>query len=111
MTPYASLGHYYYFSNYKRALEFATIDKTQAFNDKSSLNLTRCDTNIYTMGGVVLFAIFLGRTKVLLNREIDDKDMSKYSREMSKKNIFVDKTMRNKICFLDSKRSKELNIF
>ena len=94
MTPYASLGHYYYFSNYKRALEFATIDKTQSFNDKSSLNLTRGDTNIYTMGGVVLFAIFLGRTKVLLNREIDDKDMSKYSREMSKKNIFVDKTMR-----------------
>lgn len=24
---------------------------------------------------------------------------------------FVDKTMRNKICFLDSKKSKELNIF
>lgn len=94
MTPYASLGPYYYFSNYKRALEFATIDKTQAFNDKSSLNLTRGDTNIYTKGGIVLFAIFLGRTKVLLNREIDDKDTSKYSRELSKKNIFVDKTLR-----------------
>ena len=94
MTPYASLGPYYYFSNYKRAIEFAIIDKTQSFNDKSSLKLKRGKTNIYTKGGVVMFAVFLGRTKVLLNREIDEKDMSKYSQELSKKNTFVDKTMR-----------------
>ena len=106
MTPYASLGPYYYFSEYSRALRFAVGDWSKGEIGKSrSMSLTRDDTSIFTKGGIVKFALFLGRSKVLLNRDIDPDDDAEFTSDFAKRSDFVNATM--KIRDNDGKWTKE----
>lgn len=95
MTPYASLGPYYYFSEYNRALRFAVGQKSmgQDFKD-TRLQFTRENTGIFTKGGIVKFALFLGRSKVLLNRDSDPDDNSEFTLDSAKRNAFVNATIK-----------------
>jgi len=95
MTPYASLGPYYYFSGFDRAMRFAVGDWSKGEVGKSrSLALTRDDTGIFTKGGIVKFALFLGRSKVLLNRPSDPDDDSEFTTDYAKRSEFVRATMK-----------------
>ena len=95
MSPYASLGPYYYFGTFESALRYAVIDPSKGEIGKSkSLVLTHEDTDIFTKGGIVKFILFLGRTKVLLNRSSDVDDDSEFTLGLAENNKFVDATLK-----------------
>ena len=106
MAPYASFGPYYYYSDYERALRFSVLDWTKRkIGSSKSLIITRDDTNIFTKGGVVKFVLFLGRSKVFLNRKSDPEDDSEYTIDKANRSVFIENTM--KIRDNDGKWTKE----
>ena len=79
-SPQASLGPFYYFGTYERAMRYAiwTIDYKPKSID--GVSLTIGEDGKYTRGGIVRFAVFLGKETVFLGRpkdEDDDSDASK----------------------------------
>lgn len=93
-SPYSSLGPYFYFGNYDRALRYAAI----TFNGKPleimGEKITIKDTPVYTKGGMVKFAIFLGKSKVMFNLPDDQKDDSDLSLELAEKRLFIKDSLR-----------------
>ena len=69
----ASMGPYYYFADYKRAGRYAMwateFSKTQP-------DIVVDESNRFDRGGIVRFALFLGKSKFFLNRPDDPPDLS-----------------------------------
>ena len=79
--PQASLGPYYYFGAYSRAIRYAlwTTDYKPKLIDGEKLTVD--DTGRYTRGGIVRFALFMGKEDVKLGRDSDKKDDTNASRK------------------------------
>jgi len=84
----ASMGPFYYFAGYKRAGRYALW--TNQFNKDNPEIKTVDDNGLYDRGGIVRFAIFLGKTKMFLNRENDPDDQSEKNRD----NEYITKTIK-----------------
>ena len=48
----------------------------------------------YDKGGLVRFALFMGKTNVMMARESDTEDQSKVSQELADNNTFIEETMK-----------------
>ena len=84
--PTSALGPYYYFSNYGPAIRYAVWnDKGKPMKIDGKL-ITKDDEGRYKRGGLVRFALFLGKTTMLLNRPTDKPDSSEKSRQEAKDN-------------------------
>ena len=80
-SVYAPLGPFYYFGTYENAIRGAgwTMDyKPLEIDDET---LTDNNMGRFTKGGIVRFAVFLGRMKALLNHPYDEEDDSDFTRE------------------------------
>jgi len=73
--PRASLGPYYYFGNYGRAMRYALWTSTSKPMQIEDKYITRNDEGLYTRGGIVRFAVFTGKHTMLLGREDDPEDI------------------------------------
>lgn len=92
--PTASLGPYYYFGSYKRAIRYAFWTPTlrpMEINDKL---ITIDDKGLYDRGGLVKFALFLGKTNMLLNRDTDLEDDSQISLQQAENSDFIKQTLK-----------------
>lgn len=95
-SPFASMGPYFYFSSFKRAMRYAvmTIDgKPKEINGKS---ITVGESPIFKKGGVVKFILFLGKEKVFLNRDSDPDDTSEISKSVAENSDIVKATIKNR---------------
>lgn len=95
-SPYSSFGPFYYFSDYTHAMRnaFWTLGfKPKEVNanksETSNKYITVDDKGRYEKGGIVKFALFAGKTKMLMGRENDVKDDSSISIDLAEKNDFV----------------------
>jgi len=85
-SPLASVGSYYYFAGYGRAMRYAvktSFQKPMRINGKL---ITIDETGTYTRGGIVRFALFLGKSTCLLSRKNDKDDTSTISKKLKDKN-------------------------
>lgn len=85
---YASLGPYYYFSTFVRAMRYACYDiflKKSITSDGQVLTVN--DTGKYNEGGVVRFAVFQGKTKVFMDG--DPPDTSAISLDTDKLSVWA----------------------
>lgn len=89
---YSSLGPYFKFFDYARALRFGVV----TINGKSKYidgeNITRDETPVFTRGGLIKYVLFLGNTKVMLNLPSDPDDDSLESIRLAKKRSFFKDT-------------------
>ena len=72
-----SLGPYYYFGSYARAMRFAFWSENHEPYKIADEWLTVGEDGLYRKGGLVRMALFLGNLTVLLNRSTDKEDKSK----------------------------------
>jgi hypothetical protein len=93
-SPYSSLGPYFYFGNYDRALRYAAITTNGKPLEIMGEKITIKDSPVYTKGGMVKFAIFLGKSKVMFNLPDDPKDESDLSLELAEKRLFIKDSLR-----------------
>jgi hypothetical protein len=86
---YSSFGPFYYFSDYTHAMRNAFW--TQSFKPKQigEKYITVDDEGRYEKGGIVRFALFTGRTKMLIGRESDKPDTSTISQDLALTNEFI----------------------
>lgn len=92
--PYSSLGPYYNFANFKRSLRYACVTLDGKPKKVFDELITRGDTPVFTKGGMVKFILFLGRTKVMLNKETDKKDDTDESLSLAAKRPFFKQLLR-----------------
>lgn len=91
---YASLGPYYYFGSYKRSLRYAAVTMNGKPLVINGIEITVGDTPVYTQGGMVKYALFMGNTKVLLNLKTDPEDDSYESKVLASKRNFIKDTLK-----------------
>jgi len=60
----------------------------------NGIEITIGDTPVYTKGGIVKYALFLGNTKVLLNLKTDPEDDSYESKLLASKRNFIKDTLK-----------------
>lgn len=72
----ASLGPYYYFSTYGNAMRHAIWNSSSTTDKNDILD----NTGRHTAGGIVRYALFLGRHNMFLGRNTDLDDTSKNSK-------------------------------
>ena len=105
--PSSSFGPFYYFSDYTHAMRNAfwtlgfkpkEVNASKTGTSKTGTSktdtsktsyITVDDKGRYEKGGIVKFALFAGRTKMLIGLKSDDKDDSSISIELAEKNDFV----------------------
>jgi hypothetical protein len=80
----AIVGPYYYFTTYEKAFENGGWSKNLQREFRGGRQITEDGTGKYDSGGIVRFAVFLGRCKVLLNYPEDEVDESPYKLETLK---------------------------
>ncbi len=78
--PAASVGPYYYFGAYPRAIRYAVWTTDYQPKTIDDEKLTIGDTGRYTRGGIVRFALFMGRESMMLGRDVDRDDDTDASR-------------------------------
>ena len=88
-SPYASFGPFYYFSNYTHAIRNAFWSNKAKPVKIGEEYITVDDKGRYDKGGIVRFALFSGKTKMLLGRPTDLPDDSHISEELAEKSPFV----------------------
>ena len=93
-SPVASMGPYYYFGTYKRAGRYAlwTVARSGVRHpiEVEGELITADDNGRFTKGGLVRFALFMGKTKVFLNRASDLNDPSTITQnELEVRNQYV----------------------
>lgn len=93
-SPFCSLGPFFYFGNYDRALRYAAITTDGKPKTVMGEKLTIKDTPVFKKGGVVKFVLFMGKTKVMLNLPLDPKDDSLNSLELANKRPFIESTLK-----------------
>jgi len=86
---FASFGPYYYFSNFQYAMRYAVWSVNYKPQKIGTETITVDDKGRYIKGGLVRFALFTGRTKMLLGREFDKPDESIISKELAEKSEFI----------------------
>lgn len=82
--PQSAFGPYYYFNSYPRAMRYAiwTTNYKPKYIDGE---LITDQKGKYTKGGIVRFAIFMGKHNMLLNRDSDPDDDSRFTKILIKK--------------------------
>ena len=88
-SPYASFGPFYYFSNYTHAMRNAFWHNQAKPVKVGEEYITVDDKGRYKKGGLVRFALFPGKTQMLLGRSTDKADDSQISQELAAKSPFV----------------------
>lgn len=73
--PLASLGPYYYFSAYGRAMRYAIWSASKKPMEVGGRHITVDDEGRFERGGLVRFALFCGNKTVKLGREHDPADI------------------------------------
>lgn len=91
--PYASLGPYFYFGDFDRSLRFAAITLNGKSKEVMGEKLTIGDSPVFTKGGMVKYALFMGNSKVMLNLKHDIKDDSYESLILASKRKFIKDTL------------------
>jgi hypothetical protein len=92
--PTASLGPYYYFGYYERAMRDAIWSSSGKPMEVDGELITIDKDGRYDKGGLVRFALFMGKTNVMMARESDTEDQSKVSQELADNNTFIEETMK-----------------
>jgi len=92
--PTASLGPYYYFGSYERAMHHAIRSPSREPVEVDGKLITLDEEGRYDKGGIVRFALFMGKTKVMMARDTDDADQSEISIELAESDSFVKETMK-----------------
>ena len=92
--PYSSLGPYYSFADFARSLRYACITLDGKPKEVFGELITRDNTPVFTKGGMVKFVIFLGKTKVMLNKEADPKDDTDESLKLAQERQFFSQLLR-----------------
>ena len=87
--PTEPYGPYYYFGNYEAAMRYAIWTKTLQPMEVDGELVTNDARGRYLRGGLVRFALFLGKTKVMLGRSFDGTDSSNMSKTLEKHNPLV----------------------
>jgi hypothetical protein len=95
-TPFSSMGPYFYFSTFKRAMRYGVLTYDGKPKEVSGVKITLDDTPIYEKGGIVKFVLFLGNEKVFLNRDNDPDDESDISKSIAEKSAIVKSTIKNR---------------
>lgn len=95
-TPTASMGPYFYFSNFNRAMRYAVMTINSQPMEVNGEKITIDDTPIYKKGGIVKFILFLGKEKVFLNRDNDPDDTSEISKNIAENSDIVKATIKNR---------------
>ena len=92
-SVFSSLGPYYYFGNYEKALRYAVWSKSHepVYIDDEKIT---DDNGRYTKGGIVRFAIFPGKMKVYSKISTHQEDKSKITQEKMETDEFVKLTAR-----------------
>lgn len=92
-SVYSSLGPYYYFGNYEKALRYAVWNsqKTPMYVDDEKIT---DEEGRYTKGGMVRFAIFPGKMKVYSKLKTHTEDKSKITQEKMETDEFIRLTSR-----------------
>jgi hypothetical protein len=86
---YSSFGPYYYFSTYTHAMRNAIWNPSYKPMKVLDEYITIGERGRYTKGGIVKFALFVGKTKMLMGRSFDKPDESHISQELALKNDFI----------------------
>ena len=92
-SVFSSLGPYYYFGNYEKALKYAVKTKNNKALYIDDDKITD-DEGRYTKGGIVRFAIFPGKMKVYSKINTHEEDNSKITQELMQTDEFVRLTSR-----------------
>jgi len=95
-TPFSSMGPYFYFSTFKRAMRYGVLTYDGKPKEVNGVKITLKDTPIYEKGGIVKFVLFLGNEKVFLNRDNDPDDESEISKSVAEKSSIVKATIKNR---------------
>lgn len=91
-SPYAPMGPYYYFSTFKSACRFAAYSFSLGHEETNEGDiLTTNKHGKHTKGGLVRFAIFVGKMKVFMLTDKDDT--SEISIEKAKQFPLIKKTL------------------
>ena len=92
--PYSSLGPFFYFGNFDRSLRYAAITINGEPLEIIGKRITIENTPVFTKGGVVKYAVFMGNSKVLLNLPDDEKDDSYESTKLASERKFIKDTLK-----------------
>jgi hypothetical protein len=92
--PTSSLGPYYYFGSYERAMRYAIWSSSRKPMKIDGKLITIDEKGRYDRGGLVRFALFMGKTKVMMARDSDIDDQSEISQELVSDNSFIKETMK-----------------
>jgi len=95
-SPFAAMGPYFYFSNFKRAMRYGVITVDGKPKEVNGVKITIGDSPVYEKGGIVKFIIFVGAEKVFLNRDNDADDTSEISKDVASKSDIVNATIKNR---------------
>ena len=82
--PLTAFGPYYYFGAYKQALRYSLWSRDRKPYTIDGKSLTDNANGRWKRGGLVRFAIFLGKTNMLLGRKTDKMDSSEISQQLMK---------------------------
>ena len=93
-SVFSSLGPYYYFGTYEKALRYAVWTQSHTPMTVDGETITVNESGKYKKGGIVRFAIFPGNTKVFLNRPNDPEDSSVITQEKKANDKWVSQTVR-----------------
>lgn len=74
--PYSSVGPYFYFGNFGRSLRYASLTVNMKPLEIMGKKITIENTPVFTKGGVVKYALFMGNSKVMMNLPTDEADDS-----------------------------------
>ena len=96
--PHTAFGPYYYFSAYPRAIRYAIWTTDFKPKDIDGELITEKDSGKFIKGGIVRFAIFMGKHTMFLNRASDPDDTS----EVTKKLVANNEWWRDSIKIRDS---------
>ena len=92
--PYSSLGPFFYFGNFDRSLRYAAITINGQPLEIMGKNITIENSPVFTKGGIVKYALFMGNSKVLLNLPDDEEDDSYESLKLASERKFMKDTMK-----------------
>jgi hypothetical protein len=92
--PTSSMGPYYYFGSYERAMRYAIWSSSRKPVEVDGELITTDEEGRYDRGGLVRFALFMGKTKVMMSRDSDIEDQSEISQELASSNSFIKETMK-----------------
>lgn len=75
---YASQGPFYYFCNYNSSLRYSIWSHKQNLKIANNKQITEKNGK-YKRGGIVRFAVFLGKSKFITNKNTDPKNNMNYT--------------------------------